>query len=193
MIDPDCITKYDMTDEELEESIIFWVLVAGKTAHVISRSLENIFLEFQDGPRRPFEMFKRIRNIPSVLKRHGIGSYTVKARGISELVRSGLDLRTCTLDELTAITGIGPKTARCFVIHSRKDAKHAGLDTHVLRGLRERGFKDVPEATPSSRKVYEKWEAVVLDLARSTGMTPAEFDLAEWLKYRRPKKAAMAT
>lgn len=191
MIDPETNrpwngNKYDQTTEQLEEMIIFWLLVAGKTAQVISKRLENIFNEYQPtGPRKPFEMFRKIRNLPAVLRKHGIGCYKAKALGIKDLVNSDIDLHNCTVDDLTKIYGIGPKTARCFIIHSRRDAQYAGLDVHILRGLRERGYQNVPESTPSSKKTYQIWEQVVLKVAKQENLTPAEYDMSEWLKYRR--------
>jgi len=41
MIDPTHITNFNQTDKQLEEVLIFWVLVAGKVAKTTAKVLEN--------------------------------------------------------------------------------------------------------------------------------------------------------
>ena len=41
MIDPYNITKYDRTQNELEEFLLFCIVVAGKTAYIQSRKLDE--------------------------------------------------------------------------------------------------------------------------------------------------------
>jgi len=93
-----------------------------------------------------------------------------------------LNLRTCSVKDLEQIKGIGRKTSRCYVMHSRKNARCAGLDTHCLKFLADRGYK-VPKATPSSEKEYLRLENAFLQLADKSGMSVAEFDLAVWNEY----------
>lgn len=90
------------------------------------------------------------------------------------------------LEDLEAIPGIGPKTARCFLIHSRPDQQYAGLDTHVLKFLRDKGH-EVPASTPTGKK-YKELEKVFLQYAAESGMTVADFDLAIWNQYRSVKR-----
>jgi len=116
------------------------------------------------------------------MKDCGIGCYTNKARTFAELAMSKINLKTCTASDLESIHGIGPKTARCFLLHSRKDAQVAGLDTHMLKHLRKLGYEDVPKTTPTGKK-YLTFENYVLSLAKEVGMSPAEFDLYIWNKY----------
>jgi hypothetical protein len=119
---------------------------------------------------------------PMKLKEHGIGCYTFKAKTMADLAHSKLNLRTCTTDDLESIYGIGFKTARCFILHSRKDARVSGLDTHMLKHLRYLGY-DAPLSTPSSKKQYLTFEKYVLSLADDAGMSPADYDLMVWNKY----------
>ena len=129
-------------------------------------------------------------DLPQLLKHYGIGCYNLKARSFFELAKAvhkgELDLRTCTADELDNIYGIGPKTARCFILHSRKGARYVGLDTHILKYMKnEMGVEDVPKSTPSSKKEYERLEQIFLNHADELGKTPADLDLEIWKRYAR--------
>jgi thermostable 8-oxoguanine DNA glycosylase len=119
--------------------------------------------------------------LPQTLKSFGIGCYNNKAKSMWDLVNKGLDLKKCSVEDLESVHGIGPKTARCFIIHSRKNARHAGLDTHILKFLREKGH-EVPKATPTGKK-YRELEGVFLDYADKSGKSVAEFDLDIWRHY----------
>jgi thermostable 8-oxoguanine DNA glycosylase len=66
-------------------------------------------------------------------------------------------------------------------MHTRKDARHAGLDTHVLKWLRDLGY-DAPKATPS-KKQYLAFEKVFVDIADILSMPIATLDLAIWNAY----------
>lgn len=114
--------------------VIFWLLVAGKTASTTSKALNRFLEEIDDKKSSPFELIKPLseKQISLRLKKNGIGCYNIKAKGLWQLVRSGLDLRICSVSDLEGIHGIGPKTARCFVLHSRKDAECAGLHIVLL-------------------------------------------------------------
>lgn len=183
MIKPSNITNFNQSKEELEENILFWLLVAGKTANVVAKQLNELLISI-NGLKSPFNALRRIHrnSLPNILKRHGIGCYNLKSKSIYQLINSELDLRKCTLEELESIIGIGPKTARCFLIHSRKDANVAGIDTHVLKFLRDLGNEDIPISSPSGRK-YIELEKLFLTYARKTGKSVAEFDLDIWNAY----------
>ena len=116
-----------------------------------------------------------------LMKRSGIGCYSNKSLGFVELAYSNLDLKTCSPEDLEKIRGIGPKTSRAFLIHSRPNQKYACLDVHLLRFMRDLGY-DVPINTPTGKK-YKQIEQLWLKLANKSGMTLAEFDLTIWRKY----------
>lgn len=97
------------------------------------------------------------------------------------MVHSNINLKTCSVEELEAIPWIGPKTARCFLVHSRKNVKYACLDTHVLHYLRDQGI-DAPLSTPTGKK-YKYFENIFLRLANEAKMSPAKFDLWIWNNY----------
>jgi hypothetical protein len=180
MIDPNNITRYDLSDYELEEIILFWVLAAGKKATTASLSLDK-FLDNKS--IKPFELIKLkgLIDLPFLMKSCGIGCFNNKSITFWQLANSNLDLRSCTAEDLEKIKGIGMKTSRCFIIHSRQNARYAGLDTHVLKYLSSLGY-NVPKSTPNGKK-YLEIEEIFLQLAEKSGKTIAEFDLEIWRSY----------
>ena len=190
MINPEIITNYDQTDRELEEFLLFWICAAGKNGRTAARCLEGLLNDINGHDIGPFNAIKiwgyyehpeTQEGWPEMLRNNGIGCFNSKAKTMFQLATSGLDLRTCTASDLESIHGIGPKTARCFLLHSRENAQVAGLDTHMLKYLKSLGH-DVPKSTPTGKK-YLTLEKTVLSLAKEAGMTPADFDLKIWLKY----------
>jgi len=191
MIDPTDITDFDLSVGELEERILFWVLAAGKNGKQAAASLERlcrmICPDRSEWERSPFAVIGwRVRRGPPKLSEWlqsaGIGCFNLKAEYIIDLIHSGINLQTCTVDDLQSIKGIGPKSARCFLIHSRPNQRLAGLDRHLLHFMRDRGYV-VPKQTPQSNKKYKEIEALALEVADNLGLTPAEFDLGVWRKY----------
>jgi len=187
MIDPTDITNYELTDLELEEHILFWVCAAGKNGVTAAKCLERLMgtmeEEYPPKIREPFRMIRRFdEQMESWLKYAGIGCFNAKARTFKALAYSNINLRTCSVDELENIPGIGPKTARCFLIHSRPNQRLAGLDVHILRFLKDNGY-DVPKSTPTGKK-YKQIEQWFLDEADKAEKPIAEFDLEIWNKYR---------
>jgi len=187
MIDPTKISNFNLTNYELEEVMLFWVLVAGKTAIRITKSLNAILNQL--GGATPFEKIRGAgkENLPQVLKDNGVGCFNNKSKALWDLVNKGLNLRTCSVEELESVYGIGPKTARCFIIHSRPDANCAGLDTHILKFLKSKGH-EVPSSTPTGKK-YRELEQIFLGYVKESGKSVAEFDLEIWNHYaRKPEK-----
>jgi thermostable 8-oxoguanine DNA glycosylase len=195
MIDPSNITNFNLTDVELEEHLFFWILAAGKNGRTAARCLEVLLSALTYNNRSPFTTIKDVyeSNTPHPLsecmRNFGIGCYNLKSKTFYDLAISGLDLRICSSEDLEEIKGIGSKTARCFILHSRKGARLSGLDTHMLKHLREMGVEDVPKSTPSSKKKYMILEQEVLKLADEAGMSCADYDLKVWRHYSiGPKK-----
>jgi thermostable 8-oxoguanine DNA glycosylase len=180
MIDATDVIKYDRTIYELEEFMLFCALVAGHDAKSTAKSLERIL---DRAPRFP-SPFDKIRyhieqgEIQETLRDNGIGCYTNKNRMLAGLVYADIDLRTCSAEDLESIYGIGPKTARYFIMDTRPDVKMAALDTHILAYLRELGYS-TPKSTPTGKR-YMILEQIFLKEAAKSGMTPAEFDLFIW-------------
>ena len=49
MVNPSKITNYNLTDSELEEGLIFWICVAGKTAATIAKGVEKLLTDLKGG------------------------------------------------------------------------------------------------------------------------------------------------
>lgn len=184
MIDPKKITDYNRTDAQLEEFLLFCVMVAGHNAQTTAKTLERLIAA---NLHRPFELMKiMIEMLDKVsptafnlwLATYSVGCYNRVARTIRELVAKKLDLRTCSVEELESIHGIGPKTARFFVTHSRPNQRFAILDVHILAFMREKGI-DAPKSTPSGKK-YATLEKEFLKMVDASGMSTADFDLMIW-------------
>lgn len=180
LIDPLDVTHYDRTDAELELFFLFCQTVAGKTARVQARLL-NDFLSKGNGGA-PFDVIRDMDArgvLLTELKESRLGQYNRLEAGF----RASLDLnlRTASLAELKSIKGVGNKTARFFVLHSRPDQKIAVLDTHILKYLGSCGY-DVPKATPGE-KDYLRLEKIFLELADKSGKSVADFDLELWTQY----------
>lgn len=184
LVDPHDITDYDRSEAELQLVLLFWIAAAGKKATSAARSLASLL---EEGRRmfsvdEPFGIVLAYGDsLAESMRLHGMGCYNNKSRCIRALALSGIDLKKCSAQDLESIPGIGPKTSRCFLMHSRRGVRHAGLDTHVLKYMRELGL-DVPRSTPTGRK-YAQIEAMFLDLADKSGMGVAEFDLDIWKRY----------
>lgn len=195
MIDPSKITAYDETIPQLQEKILFWVLAAGKNANQAARALSRFLFDYQTWPQ-PFEAIrylsgleegwkesKYIGKLTAALHLSGVGCFKSKARAFYELASTqpAIDLRTCGVSDLISIHGIGPKTSRAFILHSRRDARVACLDVHLMRYLAEHGVAGIKSyVTPSSVKSYERIEKEFLRLADASGKSPAQFDLEIW-------------
>ena len=184
MIDPINITNYEATDNELQELILFCIAVFNKNANQTAIKLEK-FLEFCHLRRRHLSHFDAVRRVArtipmfELVSRFKFGNTTTKSKGFDEIVSLPIDLRTCTPEELEAVSGIGMKTSRFFILHTRRNARVACLDTHVLRWLRNIGCENIPKNTPS-KKAYLRIEQMFLSLADELQIDPAKVDLTVW-------------
>lgn len=204
MIDPRNVTSYGLPPEGLEEQLLFWVLAAGKTALVAAGQLEAILdrarfvaSHMVAADAGPFDVLRAYRApasprvIRKLLRNYGVGCHGLKSRCINALLDLRLDLARCSVEELDAVPGIGPKTARCFVLHTREGADVSGLDTHILAELadekrrRKARWRKVPSATLTAAGTYAYWERIVRRLAAEAGLSMAEYDLAVWNRRHR--------
>lgn len=183
LVDPVHITNYDLFQEELELVLLFWITAAGKNAKTSARCLQKLMLELEKDNLSPFSLVRQnTQNLSDLMKSCGIGCYRNKAKTFSILTKAELDLKFCSLEHLEGIWGLGRKTARCFLIHSRPNQRYTGLDTHCLKYLRDRGI-DAPKSTPSSNKKYRELELKFLEFSDQSGLSSADFDLLVWQIY----------
>lgn len=180
-IDPKNITNFKRTQEELELFWIFCILVAGKNADWAALKINDL-LKNKKQHQTPLEYLKENHtDLNNILVANKVGQY----RRIQKAIEGSFDLnlRTATLDELLGIFGIGPKTARFFILHTREDAECAVLDTHILKWMSKIVHEsiDVPTSTPPVRE-YSKWENIAIKLMKSfyKGISLAEADLLIW-------------
>jgi hypothetical protein len=193
MIDPNNVTNATRTAAELEEFLLFCVVVAGKNADQQSAKLERFL-----GGRRPFAYIRssdRAGGLDAALKEVRLGKYSLLGRSFRDLAHSGADLGTCTWEQLTSFPGIGIKTSKFFILHSRARQMHGVLDTHVLAWMSEHwsgsgpGRLEVPRHSPQDPKAYRFWETVYFGMvsARHHGAGAVDwalFDLDLWKERR---------
>ncbi len=195
MIDPCNVTNPARSPAELEEFLLFCVVVAGKNADQQAAKLERLL-----GGRRPFAFLRecdRAGRLEARLREVRLGKYALLARSFRALCASGADLRSCGWQELTRFPGIGIKTAKFFVLHSRPAEMHGVLDTHVLSWMREhwesgRSRLAVPRHSPQDPAAYRFWETVYFGMVAarhhplpgSPAVDWARFDLDLWKERR---------
>jgi thermostable 8-oxoguanine DNA glycosylase len=191
-ITPERVTKFDRTDEELESFLIFAIAVAGKKASSIAPKVTRMVEEMNGTPFTYLRSSRR--DIDAIMHHYRMGPYDQRMipaiNGILDL-----DLRSCTLHDLLAIKGIGPKTARFFLLHSRPNEKMVVLDVHLLRYLRQEYRMKTPKSTPSGKRYLDlEAEAIRRIEAKNPDVNWADFDLNAWMlmrskgEKRKPKK-----
>mgnify|MGYP000890137236 CR=1 FL=1 len=190
MIDPSKVTNFNRTRNELEEFILFSIVVAGKSAYQQAEKLEEFLYPWRIQGYSPFQAIYAMdadrHALTLFLKDVKMGQYqriSTAFRGISYFFfPTSLDkehpLKIAQIKTLECVKGIGMKTARFFALHSRPNQYLACLDTHVLRWLGNKGH-DVPKTTPSGAR-YLELEKLFLDYAKEMDMLPATLDLHIW-------------
>ena len=183
MITPDKITNFNRTETELEEFLMFAILVAGKGAEQQAKKLDAFLTDYRSD-RSPFQYLEHIianYSLTKEMMKHKLGQYKRLLFAFTGILRFKGNLKNVTIEELESVKGISSKTSRFFILHSRPDAKVAVLDTHILKWMSEKGYK-VPKATPPKKK-YNQIEQLFLQEAINHQMTPADLDLTIWKSY----------
>jgi thermostable 8-oxoguanine DNA glycosylase len=197
MVDPQFITKFDRTRDELEEFMVFSICVAGKTAKQTVKAVEKLKnrLTFRVNYRFLTEIWLYGYNNGSnklavLLKECGIGKYDHIRKGSTtnlllsishDVINGNLNLRTCTVEQLESYTGIGMKTARFFILHSRPAQRLCCPDVHILRWGREQGLPLPKSAPKKGSKKAKEVEELILTRAEQLGYNDfAKFDLGIW-------------
>ena len=193
LINPYDITNYNRTRAELEEFLLFTIVVAGKTAYIQANKLEQFLVKIKNDFNlnlSPFELLKYLHgtdNLNDYVLISKLGQYNKILKAFKFLCENNIDLSSCSIDELEQIPGVGPKTSRFFLLHSRK-CDVGILDVHLLKWIKSLGYENAPKTTPSDKKIYKKWELVFLDYCKNNNKNPAEFDLEIWKSYAKKEK-----
>ena len=187
MITPTNITNYNRTQAELEEFLMFAIIVAGKTAKTQAEKLNQFLASAKVCEISPFEWIEKLIarshdcGLMDCMKHYKLGQYNRLDKAFKGILQFKGKLDSVTLDELESIEGIGPKTARFFILHSRPDQQVACLDTHILKWMGSKGHK-VPKTTPSKKK-YKQIESDFLHECHKAGKKVADMDLEIWKSY----------
>ncbi len=177
----------------LESKLIYSAVVAGKSARFADGVLDRLMRLVIDGghgwPMAAVRTWVQEGDLGGVLRACRSGSYRRLTRCLDEL--SQLDLATATVEVLEGVHGIGPKTARFWVMWTQPGARYAALDTHILKYLRSLGH-DAPKSTPQAGPVYRRLEQIFLAQADMLGKTPRELDYEVWDWYAGKGQLALA-
>lgn len=172
MIDPDHMTDFERDLEDLRTFAVFCTLSGNRPSERVAAWVNEVYegWDWLDDISRP--------DLEDVLA--PIGLQTQFAKALKGLRDANLDLHTCTPGDLCAVPYIGPKKARMFVLHTRREQNYAVLDVRVLKWLRQQGYPKAPKNTPSSEKAYQKWEKIFIEEALKHYSSLAEADIEIW-------------
>lgn len=184
MIDANNITDFSRNNDELLEFWLFALFVRGKNADVQAKKLDQFMSKIggpsglRSSPDEIIELFLRMV---------GAGQYNTLVPAVTSTVAALTNdpdfLRRASARDLEKIRGVGPKTSRFFILHSRAKARVAVLDTHILNYLGDRSGENIPRTTPTGKR-YAELEESFLTYADYYGVDPAAFDLAIWRASR---------
>ena len=198
MINPYNITDYSRKRGELEEFLLFCIVVAGKTAYIQAQKLED-FLKSVNArlmmpeSSSPFQILKSANQhgiLMEEIQKAKLGQYRKIYNGFKYITEREYDLTRMTPEELESIPGVGMKTSRFFLLHSDKtyEDKIAIIDTHILKFIKENIDIRAPKSTPTIRVTYKYWEDRFLYWCESNNKNVADFDLEVWKSYARTAK-----
>ena len=136
MIDPSNVTNPARTAAELEEFLLFCVVVAGKNADQQAREARTVprgqeALRLHPG-ERPGRHARGAAQGGAPREVHAPRPELPRARRARAPTCAA-----CGVGGPHPLPGIGIKTAKFFVLHSRRDEMHGVLDTHVLGWMRD--------------------------------------------------------
>jgi hypothetical protein len=195
MIDPHNLPDTWFQDE-LEEFVLFAIAVAGHNAKFTTGALDRLlkscgwpdvydtpFAAIQWTSKPTWESYEHRRSyLAQAMKRAGMGCHTARSESFMQIAHSDINLRTCTIDELEKIRGIGPKTSRFFIMYTRPEEadNYAVLDRHILEWMYDEFAMPIPMTTPQSTKRYQELETLFKQAARKRGLTARELDASIW-------------
>ena len=187
MINPAEVTNYNRTQSELQEFLLFCINVAGKKSSIEAPKLEVFIQRAKDITKEtsPFNCIKKLiklGRLQEIMHWAKLSPYKQRHNSYVDVVKLG-DLQKVTLNRLLQVPGIGLKTARFFLSHSREDFDEPMLDTHILQFLRDNGYRNAPKSTPSNLGVYNYYANIFKMFARVSGKSVTDLDLEIWKQY----------
>ena len=190
MINPNTVTNFNRTDAELQEFLLFCIVVAGKNSQVQAKKLNEFLTSDEsvadESPFGKIQIWTAKDELTTRLMGCKMGQYTRLTKTFSNVADTVMDLTNVSVAILQNIVGL--KTARFFLMHSRAGFRCATLDTHILAWLNTQGV-EAPKATPSNLNKYLSLEAKYLSICDERGLDPAALDLEIW-KSRQVSVAA---
>jgi thermostable 8-oxoguanine DNA glycosylase len=198
LIDPYKVTNFKRSQNELEEFLLFCIVVAGKTAYIQARKLDEFLAStkirlMMPENINPFQIIKSAEQhgvLFEEIKKAKLGQYKKIYSGFKFISEKEYNLNKMTPEILEKIPGVGMKTSRFFLLHSDINYKDniAILDTHILKFIKENIDDRAPKSTPTIRVTYKLWEDMLLSWCRQNNKNVAEFDLEVWKSYARVAK-----
>ena len=199
-IDPTQITKFDRTQAELEWFLLFCISTAGKNATVTAKKI-NDGIDFTHRVKRFQSMgiysigcsdtmainyeycADWMVDFAQVVK---LGKYDLIRKSSENIFKNEIHKRldTVTLEELLEIPGVGNKTARFFLMHSRPGFTGAVIDTHIHGWLEKVCQSELPKPTTDAK--YKSLERLWLSMTEVffPGLPLHVADLATWILMR---------
>lgn len=185
--DPFNPTNYEYSEKALQEFLLFSIFVPGKSAAQTIKKLK-LLLEDEGYSELPFlKLGKWLESgvLDDKIKHFKFGQYTRLSKTIPQLIK--VNPKLCSITDLEAIPGIGPKSARFYILHSRRNVSVAVLDTHILKWLGSTGYAGIPKSTPTTKSLYLKIENYFLQEVKKLNITAAELDFKIWYSYANNK------
>jgi endonuclease-3 len=160
------LKKYKGTRHPLEYKNVYQLMVmVVLSAQDSDRHINQVAPEF-------FKIFPDMKTLsastPDVLLKHisGVRNFGNKAKWLSEMAQKIKDNKNipATLDELTALPGIGRKSANVILRESGKEPEGVMVDLHVVRVAPRLGIASGTDPKKIEKQIMEvlpkdEWEA----------------------------------
>jgi len=147
-----------------------WEVLTG-TLLDIRTPLERLYKVITNLKQQDLLDFRHLSKLPtekvaSILKEAGYIWYNQKAKCFAQYI--GFDLETATYEDMKLIYGIGDKLASMWMAIVHSSNEHPILDTHVLKFLRSKGYKekDYGSLSEAFKVEADKAGLTVLELDR---------------------------
>jgi len=198
MVNPYNITNFNRSKSELEEFLLFCIVVAGKTAYIQANKLQEFLSSVTERlsmpqDSSPFQVLKKADEhgiLLEEIQKAKLGQYKKIHAAFEYLTNFHIDLSMTWPYFLEKIPGVGKKTSRFFLLHSDTNWKNriAILDTHILKFIKENIDNRAPKSTPTIKVTYKYWEDLFLYWCECNNKNVADFDLEVWKSYAKKDK-----